>query len=35
MHILVSFTIGLGLNIPQFFAFKTEEVDILTLELQF
>ena len=27
LHIIVSFTIGIGLMIPQFFAFKTEEVD--------
>ena len=27
LHILASFTIPIGLNIPQFFAFKTEEVD--------
>ena len=27
LHILASVTIPIGLNIPQFFAFKTEEVD--------
>jgi len=27
LHIIVSFTIGIGLMIPQFFAFKTEEVE--------